>query len=39
MLASNRCEFMLAVTHSPFIYNNDLKDNTVGIKEFEKWNK
>lgn len=39
MIASNRCEFMLAVTHSPFIYNNELKDNTVGIKEFEKWDK
>ena len=34
ILKSNRCSFLLAVTHSPFIFNNELKDFTVGIQEF-----
>lgn len=34
ILASNRCAFMLAVTHSPFIFNNELKQYAVGLKEF-----
>ncbi len=34
MLKSERCVFMLAVTHSPFIFNNELKANTIGINEF-----
>ena len=36
MLNSGRCVFMLAVTHSPFIFNNYLKDNAIGLKEFMK---
>lgn len=36
MLNSGRCVFMLAVTHSPFIFNNELKTNVVGLKEFKK---
>ncbi|MBO6024705.1 MAG: AAA family ATPase [Bacteroidales bacterium] len=36
MLDSGRCVFMLAVTHSPFIFNNDLKANVAGLKEFMK---
>ncbi len=36
MLNSGRCIFMLAVTHSPFIFNNELKTNVVGLKEFMK---
>ncbi len=36
MIDSGQCVFMLAVTHSPFIFNNDLKNNTVGLKEFIK---
>ena len=34
MLKSDRCVFLLAVTHSPFIFNNELKENTIGINEF-----
>jgi len=36
MLNSGRCVFMLAVTHSPFIFNNEFKTNVVGLKEFMK---
>jgi energy-coupling factor transporter ATP-binding protein EcfA2 len=36
MLNSGRCVFLLAVTHSPFIFNNNLKDNAIGLKEFMK---
>ncbi len=36
MLDSGRCVFMLAVSHSPFIFNNDLKANVAGLKEFIK---
>lgn len=36
MIDSGQCIFMLAVTHSPFIFNNELKYNTVGLKEFFK---
>lgn len=34
MLESGRCVFLLAVTHSPFIFNNNLKYSTIGIQEF-----
>lgn len=34
ILKSDRCSFLLAVTHSPFIFNNELKDFTLGIQEF-----
>lgn len=34
ILMSKRCEFLLAVTHSPFIFDNDLKSYTIGLKEF-----
>lgn len=34
ILTSKRCAFMLAVTHSPFIFNNELKQYAVGLKEF-----
>lgn len=36
MIDTGQCIFMLAVTHSPFIFNNDLKYNVVGLKEFVK---
>lgn len=36
ILRSERCKFLLAVTHSPFIFNNELKSNTVGLEEFVK---
>lgn len=31
MMASENCAFMLCVTHSPFIFNNDFQNNTVSI--------
>ncbi|MCR5555390.1 MAG: AAA family ATPase [Bacteroidales bacterium] len=34
IMNSGRCDFLLAVTHSPFIFNNELKDCAIGIKEF-----
>ena len=34
ILKSDRCDFLLAVTHSPFIFENELKQNTIGLKEF-----
>lgn len=33
---SGRCEFLLAVTHSPFIFRNKMKDYVVGLQEFQK---
>lgn len=36
IVKSNRCDFLLAVTHSPFIFENELKKNTIGLKEFIK---
>ena len=36
MFNSGRCVFMLAVTHSPFVFNNEYKTSAVGLKEFIK---
>lgn len=33
---SGRCEFLLAVTHSPFIFRNEMKEYVVGLQEFQK---
>ena len=35
IIASNKCKFLMAVTHSPFIYsNNELKPYAAGIADF-----
>ncbi len=34
MLASNKCKGLVAVTHSPFIYSNDLETKAHSIEEF-----
>ena len=34
LLASGKCDFLMAVTHSPFIFGQKLKEYTVGINEF-----
>lgn len=34
LIASGNCEFLMAVTHSPFIFAQGLKQYTVGIDEF-----
>lgn len=37
IIASNKCKFLLAVTHSPFIYsNNEMKDYAAGLTDFVK---
>ena len=33
---SGRCVFMLAVTHSPFIFRNSMKEYVVGLQEFQQ---
>lgn len=34
MLNSNKCDFLLAVTHSPFIFDNELDIYAVGLNEY-----
>lgn len=37
IIASNKCKFLLAVTHSPFIYsNNEMRDYAAGLTDFVK---
>jgi predicted ATP-binding protein involved in virulence len=36
ILNSNRCNFLLAVTHSPFIFENELDKYAVGLSEYVK---
>ena len=31
---SNKCDFLLAVTHSPFIFDNELDKYAVGLSEY-----
>ncbi|MET3892391.1 hypothetical protein ABIE41_003467 [Bosea sp. OAE506] len=33
IIKSSSCEFLLAVTHSPFVYENDLKSTTVDLRK------
>lgn len=34
IINSNKCKFLIAVTHSPFIYDNDLKEYSNGLSEY-----
>jgi predicted ATPase len=36
ILNSNKCDFLLAVTHSPFIFDNELDKYAVGLNEYVK---
>ncbi len=36
ILNSNKCDFLLAVTHSPFIFDNELDSYAVGMSEYVK---
>lgn len=36
IMESNKCMFMLAVTHSPFIYDNALRDSAVALTIYSK---
>lgn len=34
IINSNKCDFLLAVTHSPFIFDNELDEYAVGLNEY-----
>lgn len=34
VLATGKCDFLLAVTHSPFIFNNELENYAIGMNTF-----
>lgn len=36
ILASGKCKFLFATTHSPFIFENDLEEFTVDLAEYIK---
>lgn len=36
IIASGNCKFLMAVTHSPFIFGDELQEFTIGIHEFIK---
>ena len=36
IMKSGKCELMLAVTHSPFIFDNELEHYTMGMQDFMK---
>lgn len=36
IMKSEKCQFLLSVTHSPFIYDNDLLEYTTGLSEYIK---
>lgn len=36
ILKSNKCDFLLAVTHSPFIFDNELDRYAIGLNEYIK---
>lgn len=38
ILKSKKCNFLLTVTHSPFIYDNDLEDYSFGLTDYIKIN-
>lgn len=39
IMKSNKCLLMFAVTHSPFIFDNEYEKNTVGLNEFMSYSK
>lgn len=36
IVGSDRCKFIIAITHSPFIFDNDYRFNTINIKDYIK---
>lgn len=36
IMKSDKCVFMLSVTHSPFIYDNELRNNAVALSTYTK---
>lgn len=36
IMDSNKCKLLLAVTHSPFIFENDLEKNAIGLNQYIK---
>ena len=39
IMRSNRCSLLFAVTHSPYIFENEYDSCAVGMNEFIKFNK
>lgn len=39
VIKSNKCDLLFAVTHSPYIFQNEFEDSTVGLNEFMKYSK
>lgn len=37
IVASNKCKFLLSVTHSPFIFENDLEKYAIGLNQYLKY--
>lgn len=37
IVKSEKCLFLVAVTHSPFIYDNELRSNAIGLNEYIKF--
>ena len=37
IVSSNKCKFLLSVTHSPFIFENDLQINAIGLNQYIKF--
>lgn len=35
---SDKCNFLLSVTHSPFIFDNDLENKAIGLNQYIKYN-
>lgn len=39
VMKSDKCSLVFAVTHSPYIFENEYEDNTVGLNEFMSYSK
>lgn len=39
VMRSGKCSLLFAVTHSPYIFENEFEDNTVGLNEFMSYSK
>lgn len=39
ILSSQRCKFLISVTHSPFIFENELEKHAIGLNEYTKFYK
>jgi predicted ATPase len=37
IMSSGKCEFMIAATHSPFIFSNNLENHAIGLNEYMEY--